>query len=89
MNHVGQLFFDQDLITQAKATTPYSINTQDLTENTVDTIFAKEAAFSDPVIEYSLLGSSVSDGVFGWTAFGIDLTSQKTISSAANLFAGG
>lgn len=89
VSHVGQIFFDQDLITQVEATSPYSTNTQAITENDADTIFSEEAASSDPVVEYSLLGSSVEDGVFGWIAFGIDLTSQQTISSAASLYAEG
>ena len=52
-------------------------------------MLATEAASSDPVIEYSLLGEDVSDGVFGWIAFGIDLTNEETVSPAASLYAGG
>jgi hypothetical protein len=89
VSHVGQLFFDQDLITQVEATSPYSTNTQDLTENNVDSIFTEEAASSDPVVEYSLLGDDVSSGVFAWIAFGIDLTNEYSITPAANLYAEG
>jgi protocatechuate 3,4-dioxygenase beta subunit len=89
VSHVGQVFFDQDLITQVEATSPYSTNTQDLTTNADDSIFSEEAASSDPVVEYSLLGDDVSSGVFGWVAFGIDLTSEYTVSPAASLYAEG
>ncbi|KAL5315296.1 hypothetical protein ACEPPN_016163 [Leptodophora sp. 'Broadleaf-Isolate-01'] len=89
VSHVGQLFFDQDLITQVEAVSPYSTNTQDITLNSADQIFSEEAATTDPVIEYSLLGSDISAGVFGWVAFGIDLTSEQTISGAASLTADG
>jgi hypothetical protein len=89
VSHVGQLFFDQDLITQVEATSPYSTNTQDLTLNSADQIFAEEAVSSDPVVEYSLLGDDVSAGVFGWVAFGIDLSSEYTVSPAASLYADG
>jgi len=89
VSHVGQLFFDQDLITQVEAVSPYSTNTQEITDNSDDQIFAEEAATTDPVIEYSLLGSDISAGVFGWVAFGIDLTSEQTISGAASLTADG
>lgn len=89
VSHVGQLFFDQDLITQVEATAPYSTNTQQITLNSADQILASEAATTDPLIEYSLLGSDVSAGIFGWVAFGIDLTSQNTISAAATLYAEG
>jgi hypothetical protein len=60
-----------------------------LTTNADDSIFAEEAASSDPVVEYSLLGESVSDGVFAWIAFGIDLTNEYTITPAASLYASG
>ncbi|KAF4624773.1 hypothetical protein G7Y89_g13396 [Cudoniella acicularis] len=89
VSHVGQLFFDQDLITQVEATAPYSTNTQAITDNADDSILSEEAASSDPVVEYSLLGDDVSAGVFGWIAFGIDLTSEQTISAAASLYAEG
>lgn len=89
VSHVGQLFFDQDLISQVEATSPYSTNTQTLTTNAEDTIFAEEADSSDPVVEYSFLGQDVSEGVFAWIAFGIDLTSEYTITAAASLYASG
>jgi len=89
VSHVGQLFFDQDLISLVEATSPYSTNKQDLTLNADDSVLATEAASSDPVIEYSLLGEDVSDGVFGWIAFGIDLTNEETVSPVASLYADG
>jgi protocatechuate 3,4-dioxygenase beta subunit len=89
VSHVGQLFFDQDLITAVELKAPYNTNTQELTTNADDSIFAEEGASSDPVVEYSLLGDSVADGVFGWVAFGIDLTTEQTISGAASLYASG
>ncbi|KAH8666048.1 extracellular dioxygenase-like protein [Tricladium varicosporioides] len=89
VSHVGQLFFDQDLITQVEATGVYATNTQDITANSEDSIMSEEAATTDPVIEYSLIGDDITAGVFGWIAFGIDLTSQQTISSAASLYASG
>lgn len=89
VSHVGQLFFDQDLITLVEATSPYDTNTQVLTLNSEDSVFAQEAASSDPVVEYSLLGESVSDGIFGWIAFGIDLSIEETITPAASLYASG
>ncbi|KAJ5047682.1 uncharacterized protein L3040_003502 [Drepanopeziza brunnea f. sp. 'multigermtubi'] len=89
VSHVGQLFFDQDLITQADTIAPYSSNTQVVTLNSADQILSEEAATTDPVVEYSLLGSSIADGIFGWVAFGIDLTSEQSISAAANLYAEG
>lgn len=89
VSHVGQIFFDQDLITEVELTSPYNTNTQTLTTNADDSILAEEATTTDPVVEYSLLGEDVSDGLFAWIAFGIDLTSEQTITPAASLYASG
>jgi len=85
--HVGQLFFDQNLITEVGAVSPYTTNMQSLTTNAADSIFLQEAASSDPVVEYSLLGSSVSDGIFGWVAFGINVSKTVSVNAAASLAA--
>ncbi|PQE21240.1 Extracellular dioxygenase protein [Rutstroemia sp. NJR-2017a WRK4] len=87
--HVGQIFFDQDLITQVEATAPYNTNTQDVTLNADDSVLSSEAASSDPVIEYSLLGDSIEDGIFGWLAFGIDVSNSFTITPAAEYTSSG
>lgn len=82
-SHVGQLFFDQDLITEVEATSPYSTNTQDLTTNANDSILSEEADTIDPFMEYVLLGDDVSDGVFAWITVGIDSTENTDITPAA------
>ena len=66
---------------------PYSTDTQSLTINAADSIFLQEAASSDPVVEYSVLGRSVSDGIFGWVAFGINVTKTVSVNAAASLAA--
>lgn len=83
--HVGQLFFDQNLITAVEETAPYSGNTQTLTLNEGDAIFMAEAASSDPVVNYSLLGNNVEEGIFGWVAFAINSTKALTINQAGSL----
>lgn len=85
ISHVGQLFFDQSLITKVEATSPYTSNTQQLTKNSGDRIFKGEAVDSDPVFNYAYLGNSVSDGLFGWITMGIDPTISKTVFTAAYL----
>lgn len=89
--HVGQAFFDQDLITAVEATSPYSTNTQQLTENADDSILAEETATDgvDPMFEYTYLGDSIEDGLFAWIAFGVDTTESSTVKPAAYLYAEG
>jgi hypothetical protein len=82
--HVGQLFFDQSLISEVEATSPYSTNTQSLTTNAQDSIMAQEAERGDPVVEYVYLGDDVSDGLFGWIAFAIDTSQDISVSPAAS-----
>lgn len=84
-SHVGQTFFDQALISEVELTAPYSTNTQELTTNDEDSILAEEAATDgvDPFMEYTLLGDSVSDGIFAWMAFGINSTDSTTITPAS------
>ncbi|KAJ5825421.1 hypothetical protein N7474_002559 [Penicillium riverlandense] len=82
-SHVGQLFFDQDLITKVEATSPYSTNTQDLTTNADDSILSEEADTIDPFMEYVLLGNSVSDGIFAWITVGVDATEDSDVTPAA------
>ncbi|KAK0184915.1 aromatic compound dioxygenase [Armillaria mellea] len=87
--HVGQFFFDQDLITVVEATSPYSTNTQELTTNANDSIMAQEVEDAtdgiDPVLEYVYLGDDVSDGLLAWGSMAIDLSSSYTVSAAATL----
>ncbi|KAJ5632764.1 hypothetical protein N7490_009103 [Penicillium lividum] len=82
-SHVGQLFLDQDLITEVEKTSPYSTNTQDLTTNADDSILSEEADTIDPFMEYVLLGDDVSDGVFAWITVGIDSTESTDVTPAA------
>ncbi|KAH7125289.1 extracellular dioxygenase [Dendryphion nanum] len=83
ITHVGQMFFDQDLVTLVEAEEPYLSNTQELTTNAEDTIFSEESDGYDPVVEYVLLGDNISEGVFAWIAFGMDSTAAYNISAAA------
>lgn len=52
-------------------------------------ILEGEAENTDPFIEYVLLGDNVSDGVFGWLAFGVDTSASYNASAAATLTGNG
>jgi len=86
VSHVGQLYFDQSLISEVEATSIYATNTQDLTTNADDNILSVGIANGhDPFVEYSYLGDSVEDGIFAWISFGVDLTSQQILTGAGTL----
>ncbi|KAH7246906.1 Intradiol ring-cleavage dioxygenase [Fusarium solani] len=90
-SHVGQAFFDQDLISQVEALEPYSSNTQELTENADDSILSEETATDgvDPFMEYTMLGDDITDGLFAWLAFGINATQSQSVTPAAYLYESG
>lgn len=83
VSHVGQMFFDQDLLYEIEALAPYSQNTQVYTTNAYDGILASEADGSDPMIEYILLGDTVGQGLMGWLGFGINTTFTDTVNPAS------
>ncbi|KAI0475619.1 Intradiol ring-cleavage dioxygenase [Xylariaceae sp. FL0804] len=82
--HIGQAFFDQDLVNELETLEPYASNTQSWTKNDEDHVLTQEALATgvDPVVDYVLLGDSLSDGVFAWVSMGIDPTDTYYVSSA-------
>ncbi|KAI9034782.1 intradiol ring-cleavage dioxygenase [Aspergillus affinis] len=84
-SYVGQLFFDQDLISKVEETAPYNTNTQELTTNAEDSILSEEADTIDPFVEYVFLGDDVSDGIFSWISFGFDPSASTDVTPAAYL----
>ncbi|KAL2836459.1 aromatic compound dioxygenase [Aspergillus pseudoustus] len=76
--HIGQLFWDQDLIYAVEATEPYSTNTVDITTNEADRVFSTETSgtTSDPVLNYVYLGDSLSDGLLAWVTVAVDLSAE-------------
>lgn len=88
-SHVGQIFFDQDLISQVEAVYPYNSNTQDLLLNADDSILASEADTTDPFVEYVLLGDTVEAGILAWISIGIDPTEDTEVSNAATYYEDG
>jgi hypothetical protein len=84
VSHVGQVYFDQDLLTLVEGTPAYSINTQPQLRNDADFLFSMgTAGGDDPVVRYAFLGDSPEDGLFAWIRFGVDLTAQRTYNPAA------
>lgn len=83
--HVGQLYFDQDLVEKVEVVAPYSDNKMRLTTNAEDWLMAGEAAEIDPVFEYVLLGDTVEDGIFSWISVAINASASYEVSVAAHI----
>lgn len=83
-NHIGQLFFDQSLISEVEALSPYSTNRQPLTLNSDDRIAFRQATEDyDPFVQYVLLGDDVSQGILSWITVGIDNNADYSSSVRA------
>ncbi|KAI5838310.1 extracellular dioxygenase [Morchella snyderi] len=84
--HIGQVFFEQSLISEVEATSPYNTNTVAITLNSVDRVFTEQASvtagYSD-VVTIEKLGSALSDGLLGAISIGLDLTANKSTGTGS------
>ncbi|KAF7179647.1 hypothetical protein CNMCM7691_008696 [Aspergillus felis] len=91
--HIGQLFFDQDLIYEVEATYPYNTSTVSITKNADDHVVQAETedSNSDPFFEYVYLGDSIEDGLLAWVTLGVNVTAShdSAVSYAATLTSDG
>ncbi|KAI1091560.1 aromatic compound dioxygenase [Rostrohypoxylon terebratum] len=91
-NHIGQLFFDQDLIYATRELEPYSTNQQPLTLNANDWIDAQgSTAEYDPFVSYIQLGDSLGDGLLAYQTVFVDTKANQTAYArpAAHYYEGG
>lgn len=92
VTHIGQLFFDQDLIESVNSDVePYNTNDQTMTDNDEDSILISETVTtgSDPFVNYVLLGDSLEDGIFAWITIGVNPAASYNATAAAVLGANG
>ncbi|KAF2644923.1 aromatic compound dioxygenase [Massarina eburnea CBS 473.64] len=91
--HIGQLFYDQDIITEVESTYPYNTSTVDITLNSADRVFGLESEDdnSDPIFNYVYLDDTkgAAGGLFSWITIGVDPTASYDASYAALLTADG
>lgn len=77
VQHVGQVFFDEDLLAKVYALEPYSAHlaTLNRTTNAEDSVLAVAGDGGyDPVISVEYLGDDISDGLVGYITVGINST---------------
>lgn len=87
--HVGQIYFDQSLITNVDKVAPYNTNRMAIVQNTRDFLFQQGANGDDPIVRYALVGKDVSEGLFTWIRFGINQSRNLAVSPAAYWTANG
>jgi len=81
--HIGQIYFDQGLITNADKVAPYNRNRMPITLNVNDFLFRAGANGDDPIVRYNFVGSKLEDGVFAWIRFGINQQTARPLNPAA------
>ncbi|OWZ09461.1 hypothetical protein PHMEG_00017837 [Phytophthora megakarya] len=81
--HIGQIFFDQSLITEVQVTGAYAQNTNPMTPNEDDRRALESAADDfDPFVQYVRLGDNVEDGLLSWISIGVDMTNDNSVTAA-------
>lgn len=90
-SHIGQVFYDKDLIEQVETYFPYTENNITLTTNDEDIILEQETneAEVDPIAQYVLLGDTVEDGLYSWISIAIDPEAIYYVPAAVDHVAGG
>ncbi|KAI1844732.1 hypothetical protein JX266_009188 [Neoarthrinium moseri] len=75
--HLSQLFFDQKLIDLIEQLAPYNTNQIAQTKNLEDAFAGYGATEEyDPFVNYIVLGSDVSSGLFAWAELGLNTSSN-------------
>lgn len=81
--HVGQIYFDQSLISEIDKFPPYNTNRNRIVPNVNDFLFIQGANGDDPIVRYSLVGKTLDEGVFAWIRFGINQQKALNVNPAA------
>lgn len=90
--HVGQLYFEDDLVSAVEATSPYNTNTIAFTTWELDGWMLEEATTDyDPFVDYVQLSDDLQDGLLAWITIAVDLSSNHTanLTAAAHYYATG
>ncbi|KAF1978816.1 aromatic compound dioxygenase [Bimuria novae-zelandiae CBS 107.79] len=73
ISHVGQLYIEQNFLNQVEKTVPYNINTQQVTTNAEDFLFAMGSqGGDDPTLKISLIGDKIEDGLYATIDVGVN-----------------
>ncbi|KAK3934184.1 Intradiol ring-cleavage dioxygenase [Diplogelasinospora grovesii] len=92
VNHIGQLYFDQELISAIETMDPYTRNTMALTTNRGDFLTGDEATKDyDPFLSYVMLSDDANDGLLMWITIGVNTTADHNdqAMAAAHYYKGG
>ncbi|KAH8905738.1 aromatic compound dioxygenase [Coniochaeta sp. PMI_546] len=92
VNHIGQLYFDEELSIAIETFEPYARNPAARTTNRGDFLTADEAtADYDPFVSYVKLSDDANDGLLMWITVGVNTTADydDLAVAAAHYYQGG
>ena len=74
--HIGQVFWDQEIINTVESTFPYNTNDIPIMPNAKDRVVGVETENSeaDPMLNYAYLGDRVADGIFAWITVAVNVS---------------
>jgi len=81
--HIGQIYFEQSLISTVDTFSPYNQNTMAVVPNAQDMLFQMGSNGDDPTLRYSLVGDTPEQGMYAWIRFGIDVQNSMPLNPAA------
>lgn len=88
VQHVGQIFFEEDLINKVYQLSPYSahLSTLNRTTNDEDTVLASAATDGySPIISVEYLGSSLTDGLVGYITVGVNTSAAGITTTGGSV----
>ncbi|KAL2269212.1 hypothetical protein VTJ83DRAFT_4058 [Remersonia thermophila] len=81
---IGQIYFDQSLISAVESLPPYNTNRMPIVQNVNDFLFRQGANGDDPILRYAYINpNNLADGIFAWIRFGVDVNANKPVNPAA------
>lgn len=90
--HVGQVYFEDTLISAVEALEPYNTNSIAYTTWELDGWMLEEATTDyDPFVEYVQLTDNLQDGLLAWITVALDLSSDHStnLTAAAHYYSTG
>lgn len=88
VQHLGQLFFDEDLINSIYQLAPYKahLSTLNRTTNAEDSLYSSANGDGySAVVDVSKLGESLADGLVGYITIGVNRTATAALTTGGSV----
>jgi protocatechuate 3,4-dioxygenase beta subunit len=82
--HVGEIYFEQQLIDYVNSIAPYKTNKQAVTRNEDDEIFNTLSKDNDPLVNFMWIDpdDTARMGIFAWTTIGVNMSNIIEVDAA-------